>query len=188
MSEEGKVASAGGPLVSKEGKVASAGGPVVSEGGTNLLLSLAEREQLLGGLGGLLKEVGLLKQELRTREGEALARLEALFLELLGVVDSIESLIAVVKERQAGGDELLKRLPRSLELQRKMLLDTLERRGVTRIELDGSAVDYEVCRVLDREPHPELAAGAIARVIRPGYRHGPRILRPAEVILSSGPP
>ena len=38
-----------------------------------------------------------------------------------------------------------------------------------------------------QQPHEEIEADHVAVVLRSGYRHGERLLRAAQVMVSSGP-
>lgn len=68
----------------------------------------------------------------------------------------------------------------------KKLEATLEQQGLERIDEVGAAFDPTVHEAVMQQPHEEIVADHVAVVIRPGYRHGERVLRAAQVVVSSG--
>jgi molecular chaperone GrpE len=71
---------------------------------------------------------------------------------------------------------------------RAQLADLLRRRGLEEIAAEpGGVFDPHMHEALSNQPseHPE---GTIAAVWQRGYRLGDRIVRPARVVVSSGPP
>jgi molecular chaperone GrpE len=98
--------------------------------------------------------------------------LSELITELLGVLDLLE-------------DPQL-----SLELAlgaRDELFEVLRRRGLSRVEVTGEfqpAVHRGVATVAASESIP---SGQVAGVVRQGYRLGDRMLRPAQVVVATGP-
>ncbi len=66
-------------------------------------------------------------------------------------------------------------------------LDELSRLGISPIDPHGETFDphaHEALLSAASEAHP---AGAVSQVIARGYRQGDRLLRPARVVVSTGP-
>ena len=63
----------------------------------------------------------------------------------------------------------------------------LERNGVSAIDPVGEAFDPHQHESLSQQPHPEVPEGNVVQVIRKGYKLNTRLLRPASVMVSSGP-
>jgi molecular chaperone GrpE len=70
---------------------------------------------------------------------------------------------------------------------RKQLEDFLADQGVEIIPSDGVAFDPNVHEALKQEPHATLPEGHVIYTLRRGYRLKDRVLRAANVIVSSGP-
>jgi molecular chaperone GrpE len=63
----------------------------------------------------------------------------------------------------------------------------LEQNGVTSIDPTGEAFDPHQHESLSQQPHPDVPEGHVVQVIRKGYKLNTRLLRPASVVVSSGP-
>ena len=63
----------------------------------------------------------------------------------------------------------------------------LEQQGLERIDEEAVPFDPSVHEALMQQPHPEIPADHVAAVLRAGYRHGDRVLRAAQVMVSTGP-
>ena len=100
--------------------------------------------------------------------------------ELLPVVDDLgRALEAAADHEEAKLEEGVRLVHRSLE-------SLLERQGLAEIETEGK-FDPHVHEALLTQPS-ELAEGEILQVIQKGYSLGERVLRPARVVVSAGPP
>jgi molecular chaperone GrpE len=69
-------------------------------------------------------------------------------------------------------------------LARDRFLATLERHGVTRLSLDGEEYDPNLAEAMrvDAVDDPERS-GKVTETLRPGYRLGDRVVRPAQVAV-----
>ncbi len=65
---------------------------------------------------------------------------------------------------------------------------TFESLGVKPVDATGQVFDPEQHDAVAQEPSSEVEAGRVLRQWKCGYRLGERLLRPATVIVSSGPP
>ncbi len=145
---------------------------------SNLILSQAQRDQLVQHLSQLLVERLALQQALQTQKDNDAAAQEALLLELLEIVDSFDLLLTYLANQQDTVPPAWQRLPKSLMSMQKKLFGILARRQVTPCDVDPQNLDFNLCRVVDGDKHKE----ATYQVIRQGFYIQDRLLRPAEVI------
>ncbi|MET1034630.1 MAG: nucleotide exchange factor GrpE [Arthrobacter sp.] len=68
----------------------------------------------------------------------------------------------------------------------KKLEGILENFGLERIADAGVAFDPKVHEALMQQPNAEIPADHVGQVLRPGYRKGERVIRAAQVIVSTG--
>ncbi|MCX7869043.1 MAG: nucleotide exchange factor GrpE [Terrimicrobiaceae bacterium] len=73
------------------------------------------------------------------------------------------------------------------EMVRRQLADWLREAGVETIEAAGMAFDPARHEAVSQEPSDSAAEGIVIRQLRPGYILRGRLLRPASVVVSSGP-
>jgi molecular chaperone GrpE len=71
-------------------------------------------------------------------------------------------------------------------LVQKQLNDLLEENGLQTIEADGKKFDPNLHEAIGHEPS-DSPEGTVIRQVRRGYRFKDRLLRPARVVVSSGP-
>ncbi len=70
----------------------------------------------------------------------------------------------------------------------QQLCGVLEAHGVEPIPAHGEAFDPRVHEALSHLPSPDHAADMVMEEYERGYRIGDYVLRPAKVVVSSGPP
>ena len=141
----------------------------------------AERDELFDRLQRLAAEFdNFRKRSAREQAEQATRANERLVKELLPVVDDLgRALEAAADHEEAKLEEGVRLVHRSLE-------SLLERQGVAEIETEGR-FDPHVHEALLTQPS-ELPEGEILQVIQKGYSLGDRVLRPARVVVSAGPP
>ncbi len=148
------------------------------------ILNQEKRELLIQEFGDLQKQNVLLQQSLRELQTQTAANTEDLFLELLEVADALENLLEYLEKNPEPNPEFLQRLPKSVGAVRRKFLSVLGKRQVFPIELQDNQLDFNLCRVVDREVRTDLPDQTIAKIVRQGFRLGDKILRPTEVITS----
>ncbi|GAA3286737.1 nucleotide exchange factor GrpE [Nesterenkonia halobia] len=67
------------------------------------------------------------------------------------------------------------------------LESTLAQQGLEVIDEVGVPFDPTVHEALMQQPHESIEADHVAAMLRAGYRHGDRVLRAAQVMVSTGP-
>jgi len=105
----------------------------------------------------------------------------ALLQQLVSILDNFELGLAAAKTH---GDE--SPIYSGMVLVQKQLNDLLAENGLEPIEAEGNKFDPNLHEAIAHEPNvsPE---GTVIRQARRGYRLKDRLLRPARVVVSSGP-
>ncbi len=119
----------------------------------------------------------------RELEGARRYALEAFIQELLPVVDSLELGLAAVSE---DNPELAK-FREGSELTLKMLLNLLEKYGVTPVNPVGEKFNPELHQAMSMQESGEAEPGTVLTVVQKGYRLHDRVVRPAMVIVAKAP-
>jgi len=102
--------------------------------------------------------------------------------DLLPALDNMNRAIEAAPE----GEEAAHMLE-GFELVRKMMLDILKQYQCTEIEALGEPFDPEVHEAILQQPSDETPANHVLQVAEAGYQLHDRVVRPAKVIVSSGP-
>lgn len=102
---------------------------------------------------------------------------------LLPVLDSFE--LGLQAARKAGGAEAL---VQGFGMVEKQLQDFLRESGLDAVPGEGSPFDPNLHEAVSHQPHPEVPEGHVSQQIRRGYKLRDRLLRPATVVVSKGPP
>lgn len=98
----------------------------------------------------------------------------------LEVLDNLDRALTAAAGRDA--DPFVQ----GVALVRQQFRTTLEGLGVTRIDPTGQAFDPAVHEAVSTVAVPDVAAGQIVGVVRPGYLIGDEVLRPALVAVAGG--
>lgn len=118
------------------------------------------------------------------RESEEERRYAALPLirDLLSVMDNLDrALEAAEKSQQASG------LVEGVKMVAIQFTTYLEQHGCRKIPAIGLPFDPHQHEAIAQEPSSELAAGYVTRIARNGYQLHDRVVRPAQVLVSTGP-
>jgi molecular chaperone GrpE len=101
---------------------------------------------------------------------------------LVGIIDNFELGLAAAKEQGADSP-----IYSGMVLVQKQLNDLLAENGLQPIEAEGKTFDPNVHEAIAHEPSDRVPEGIVVRQTRRGYRLKDRLLRPAKVVVSSGP-
>jgi molecular chaperone GrpE len=122
------------------------------------------------------------KRSAREKE-EAIKYANSSLLErLVGIIDNFELGLSAAKEQGANSP-----IYSGMVLVQKQLNDLLAENGLQPIEAQGKTFDPNLHEAIAHEPSNELPEGIVVRQARRGYRLKDRLLRPAKVVVSSGP-
>lgn len=104
--------------------------------------------------------------------------IEKLARSLLDVVDSLELGLASTTEE---GEKALRE---GMELTYKLLIDTLDKFGIKRVDPLGHDFDPKLHEALSAQVTPESEPNKVIMVVQKGFTIHDRLLRPARVIVS----
>ena|SRR5437870_988724 len=153
----------------------------------------AEAEDAMAGLQGDLdrfRDLALrsqadfenYKKRSAREKAEAIKYANSALLErLVSIIDNFELGLAAAKER---GEQ--SPIYSGMILVQKQLSDLLAENGLQPIEAEGKTFDPNLHEAIAHEPS-DSPEGTVIRQARRGYRFKDRLLRPARVIVSSGP-
>lgn len=120
-----------------------------------------------------------------TREKDELRQYAAsrVLEDLLPVLDNLG--LGLAASRQAGAE--VKSLAGGVEMVLNQLKTTLANHGLTEINPAGQPFDAHQHEAISQQPSPDVPEGNVVTVVRVGYALNGRLLRPAAVVVSSGP-
>jgi molecular chaperone GrpE len=122
------------------------------------------------------------KRSAREKE-EAIKYANSSLLErLVGIIDNFELGLAAAKEQGADSP-----IYSGMVLVQKQLNDLLAENGLQPIEAEGKTFNPNLHEAIAHEPSSKFPEGIVVRQTRRGYRLKERLLRPAKVVVSSGP-
>jgi molecular chaperone GrpE len=113
--------------------------------------------------------------------------------DLLAVLDNLERAIEATQARSASEGTVSSRsnevasLLAGVKMVASQLENVLKQHQCTRIETVGAPFDPNFHQALAQEPSDEHPAGTITREAQLGYRLHDRVIRPAQVFVSTGP-
>jgi len=102
--------------------------------------------------------------------------------DLLPVVDNVDRAIAAAEKSGEKGP-----LVDGFRMVRQQLMGILEQHQCTPINPVGEAFDPQFHEAILHQPSPTIPADHVTMVTQAGYQLHDRVVRPAQVIVSSGP-
>jgi molecular chaperone GrpE len=115
----------------------------------------------------------------REQEGARRAGQRAAILPLLPVLDTLERALA------AGSTDTA--FYEGVAATERLLLSALREAGAEPVESVGRSFDPTVHEAVATVPANGLAPGTVAHEVRRGWRLGDELLRPAQVVVATGP-
>lgn len=113
------------------------------------------------------------KEDERKERHKEQAR-EKLAEELISVMDNLERAILSADEDSA--------LLQGVKMVSDQLYETLEKKGLQRINAEGEEFDPNIHNAVETREHEDERK--VLEQKRPGYMYGEKVLRPAEVVVS----
>ncbi len=108
--------------------------------------------------------------------------------DLLPAIDNIERALAAAQKSSDQKDaEDSTNLLEGFRLVRQQLITLLEQHECKAIVTEGAAFDPELHEAILQQPSPDHEAGQILMTTQTGFKLHDRVVRPAQVIVSSGP-
>jgi len=111
---------------------------------------------------------------------------EKLVRDLLPVLDSLTLGLDAAKAHEAEGKQALEQFIAGSAMTLKLLLETLEKNGITEINPVGEKLDPERHQALSAIPSPDAEPNTILHVAQKGYLLNGRVIRAAQVIVADG--
>jgi molecular chaperone GrpE len=102
--------------------------------------------------------------------------------DLLGVLDNVDRAIAAA-EKNHDASSLLE----GFKLVRQQLVGVLGRHNIQEIPAAGAEFDPQYHAAILQQPSADVPANHVSLVAQAGYQMHDRVVRPAQVIVSSGP-
>jgi molecular chaperone GrpE len=107
---------------------------------------------------------------------------QMVLVDLLPVIDNMERAINASEQTpECAG------LLQGFQMLHQLFLSTLEKHGCRRVPAEGVNFDPTLHEAVMQTPSEEHPTGAIVQVVQNGYQLQDRVIRPAQVIVSSGP-
>jgi molecular chaperone GrpE len=103
--------------------------------------------------------------------------------QLLPIIDNFEMGLKAAQDTEGDSSMILQ----GMGMVRKQLEDFLSDQGVEIIASDGVVFDPNLHEAIKQESSEEVPEGTILYTLRRGYRLRDRLLRAANVVVSSGP-
>lgn len=123
------------------------------------------------------------KRMVRERQEWAQRAAEDLVSDLLPVLDHYEMGLDTASKHQT--DDAVQN---GFQLVYDQLMSTLKKSGLEPIDAEGNPFDPHLHEAITHLPSADHDADLVMNQTRRGYRLGSKLLRPAQVVVSSGPP
>lgn len=107
--------------------------------------------------------------------------LEKIVSSLVPVADSLEQALQLAQNEDDSA------MQEGLQLTFKLLLDALQKHGVTQIDPQGEAFNPQEHEAMSIQEMADVAPNTVVVVFQKGYKLSDRIVRPARVIVSKTP-
>ncbi len=121
------------------------------------------------------------KRSAREREDAIKSANVSLLSRLLPVLDNFE--LGLQAARGEGSQGVII----GFEMVSRQLHDFMKESGVDVIDAEGEVFDPNLHDALGQEPSDTVPEGSVLRQLRKGYKYKDRLIRPANVYVSSGP-
>ena len=123
------------------------------------------------------------RRSVREKEELRLFAASRVLEDLLPVLDNLG--LALTAAKQPGAD--VKSLTGGVDMVLTQLRAALASHGLKEINPAGQAFDANQHEAISAQPSAEVPDGNVITVVRPGFSLNGRLLRPASVVVSSGP-
>lgn len=108
--------------------------------------------------------------------------------EILRVADNLGFAMMSVTDEARQADQNLDNLYVGIDMTMKELLNVFDGQGIKPVPTDGVAFDHSMHEAVQQVKNPDVPANTIMNVLRRGFTIQDRLLRPAQVIVSTGGP
>lgn len=108
---------------------------------------------------------------------------QPVLMDLLPVLDNLERALQALAQ-----DESAAPLIEGIQLVHKQWLEVFSKHGAEQIKAEGEPFDPNLHEAVMQQPSAEYPPMSVLNCLRSGYLLHDRVLRPAQVIVSSAPP
>lgn len=122
------------------------------------------------------------KRALREKEEVRQFGTAAVMEDIVPILDNLNLGLAAAKQQGEG-----RAIADGVALVLEQLKATLARHGLNEVNPAGQAFDPHLHECITHQPSAEVPEEKVMQVVRPGYMLNGRLLRPASVVVSSGP-
>lgn len=123
------------------------------------------------------------KRSLRERQDVSRRATEDVLGSILPVLDHLDLAMQAAESHNAD-----QQLVAGFRLVSDELIGILTKSGLEAIDAEGQSFDHNFHEAISRAPSEEHSEGVVVMQVRRGYKIGDRLLRAAQVIVSSGTP
>jgi molecular chaperone GrpE len=103
--------------------------------------------------------------------------------ELLPIVDNLSRAVSAANSEEAGEG-----IVQGVEMVGSQIETLLNQHQCAKIDPLGEAFDPQLHEAVGQQHHAEVPQGCISLVMQTGYQMHDRVVRPAQVFVSAGPP
>lgn len=100
--------------------------------------------------------------------------------DILPAIDNLDLALQYGSKHEACKDMM-----QGISMTRKLLLEAVQKHGLSPVGEIGEAFNPAVHEAIGFEANPELAQGAVSRILQNGYKLNDRLLRPAKVMVNN---
>ncbi len=108
--------------------------------------------------------------------------------DILRVADNLNFAMMSVSDEARKADQNLDNLYVGIDMTMKELLNVFESQGIKPVPAEGEAFDHNIHEAVSQVENPDVPANTVMQVMRGGFTIQDRLLRPAQVIVSTGGP
>jgi len=108
--------------------------------------------------------------------------------DILRVADNLGFAMMSVTEEARKADQSLDNLYVGIDMTMKELLNVFEGQGIKPVPAVGQPFDHNIHEAVQQVENPDVAAGTVMQALRGGFTIQDRLLRPAQVVVSTGGP
>ena len=124
------------------------------------------------------------------KDGDDVRKFQSLALarDLMPAIDNLRR--AIDAAAQADDDKLaetVKELTTGVSMVLGQIESTFAQHEIHPIASEGEVLDPNIHEVLQQFPHPDAEPGTVIQEVEKGYKIHDRVLRPAKVIVATGP-
>lgn len=108
--------------------------------------------------------------------------------DILRVADFLTMALQSVDEKARENDSNLNNLYVGIDMTMKELLNVFEGQGIKPVPAEGKPFDHNIHEAVQQVENADVPANTVLQVLRPGFSIQDRLLRAAQVVVSTGGP